>query len=164
MKRFRGFVIKEFYHIFRDKRTLVILFGMPVVQILLFGFAVTNEITNVNIAILDHSKGSETNRIISNIEASKYFRITDLIEEEKQIETIFKKGNVKAVLVFEKNFEKNLTASNAANVQVITDATEPNVANSVNNYLTSILQQYLTELEKSLTKSFLKHECTIILS
>lgn len=148
MKRFKGFVIKEFYHIFRDKRTLVILFGMPVVQILLFGFAVTNEISNVDIAVFDHSNDTETHKIISNIQASKYFKVTDFIVEENQIETIFKKGKVKAVLVFEKDFYKNLIASNAAKVQIITDATEPNVANSVNNYLTSILQQYQTDLNR----------------
>ncbi|MCB0465567.1 MAG: ABC transporter permease [Aequorivita sp.] len=146
MKRFKGFVIKEFYHIFRDKRTLVILFGMPVVQILLFGFAVTNEISNVDIAVLDHSKDTETNKITSNIEASKYFKVTDFLENENQIESIFKKGKVKAVLVFEKDFDKNLIAENASNIQIITDATEPNMASSVNNYLISILQQYQTEL------------------
>ncbi len=56
MKAFLGFVKKEFYHIFRDRRSLIILFGMPIVQILLFGFAITNEINQVNIAILDRSK------------------------------------------------------------------------------------------------------------
>ena len=53
MKRFVGFVRKEFYHIFRDKRSMFILFGMPIAQIMLFGFAITNEINNVNIAILN---------------------------------------------------------------------------------------------------------------
>ncbi len=75
MKRFIGFVKKEFYHIFRDKRSLFILFGMPIVQILLFGFAITNEINNVNIAILDHSKDHTTEEIINKIGASKYFSI-----------------------------------------------------------------------------------------
>jgi len=75
MKRFKGFIKKEFYHIFRDKRSLFILFGMPIVQILIFGFAITNEINNVEIAILDHSKDATTQEIINKISASKYFRI-----------------------------------------------------------------------------------------
>ena len=70
MKRFKGFVTKEFYHIFRDKRTLFILFGMPIVQIMLFGFAITNEINNVKIAILDKSKDTETQKIINEIRGS----------------------------------------------------------------------------------------------
>ena len=60
MKRFIGFVTKEFYHIFRDKRTMFILFGMPIAQIMLFGFAITNEINNVNIAVFDKSKDGLT--------------------------------------------------------------------------------------------------------
>lgn len=150
MKRFRGFVIKEFYHIFRDKRTLIILFGMPIVQILLFGYAVTNEINNVDIAIFDKSQDTETQKIVNNIEASKYFKITNLVIDESQIENIFKKGKVKAVLVFEKDFSQNLISENTANVQIIADATEPNVANAVNNYLTSILQKYQKDLNETI--------------
>ena len=68
MKRFIGFIKKEFYHIFRDRRSLIILFGMPIAQILLFGFAITNEINNVDIAILDHSKDANTKEIKSDAE------------------------------------------------------------------------------------------------
>lgn len=150
MKRFRGFVIKEFHHIFRDKRTLVILFGMPVVQILLFGYAVTNEINNVDLALLDKSKDAETQKIIHDVEASRYFKITNILEDETQIETIFKQGQVKAVLVFGPDFDRNLEVHGVADVQIITDATEPNVASSVSNYLTSILQKYQNGLNKGM--------------
>src|SRR6478609_569772 len=124
MKRFIGFVTKEFYHIFRDKRSMFILFGMPIVQILLFGFAITNEINNVNIAILDRSKDYETHRIIDKISASRYF----YIEEE---------------------FIKNLQTKKIAGVQVITDASDPNVANTITNYISSILQNYTQEINKN---------------
>lgn len=70
MKRFWGFVKKEFYHIFRDVRTLLILFGMPVAQILIFGYVITNEITDVNIAILDKSKDEETRKLTHKILSS----------------------------------------------------------------------------------------------
>ena len=83
MKRFIGFVKKEFYHIFRDRRTMFILFGMPIAQIMLFGFAITNEINNVDIAILDQSKDVETKMIINKINASKYFNIETEIRSEK---------------------------------------------------------------------------------
>ena len=109
MKRFIGFVKKEFYHIFRDKRSMFILFGMPIAQIMLFGFAITNEINNVNIAILDKSNDAETKVIISKITASKHFNVENEIRSENQIESVFKKGKVKAVLVFEKDFAKSLT-------------------------------------------------------
>ena len=87
MKRFIGFIKKEFYHIFRDRRSLFILFGMPIAQILLFGFAITNEINNVDIAILDHSKDASTEEIINKISSSKYFTVKQILTREADIET-----------------------------------------------------------------------------
>ncbi|SEA35364.1 ABC transporter permease [Psychroflexus halocasei] len=142
MKRFIGFVKKEFYHIFRDKRSLFILFGMPIAQILLFGFAITNEINNVDIAVLDHSKDATTEEIINKISASKYFTITQFISHEDNIETAFKKGKIKAVINFEKDFSKNLIKERKASLQILTDATDPNTANSITNYINAILQNY----------------------
>jgi ABC-2 type transport system permease protein len=148
MKRFIGFVTKEFYHIFRDKRTMFILFGMPIAQIILFGFAITNEINNVNIAVLDQSKDAETQKIINKINASKYFDIKQEISNENEIENVFKKGKIKAVLVFENHFMKNLEIKKQARVQVITDATDPNVANTIANYVNAILQNYTQQLNQ----------------
>lgn len=154
MKRFIGFIKKEFYHIFRDRRSLFILFGMPIAQILLFGFAITNEINNVDIAILDHSKDASTAEIINKISASKYFSVKQYITKESDIETIFKKGKVKAVLNFEKDFSENLIKENKATVQIITDATDPNTANTISNYVNAILIQYQKELNKEIKISY----------
>ncbi|MHA7841762.1 MAG: ABC transporter permease [Winogradskyella sp.] len=151
MKRFVGFVRKEFYHIFRDKRSLFILFGMPIAQILLFGFAITNEINNVNIAILDQANDVTSKEIINKIAASKHFSIVDIIQKESSIESIFKKGKVKAVLQFENNFGSNLIKEKQANVQVLTDATDPNMANTISNYISAILKKYQQELNKNTT-------------
>ncbi|MDD2985345.1 ABC transporter permease [Flavobacterium sp.] len=149
MKRFIGFVKKEFYHIFRDRRSMFILFGMPIAQIMLFGFAITNEINNVNIAILDQSKDVETHKIIQKISNSSYFNIEQEITTESQIESVFKKGKVKAVLVFEADFIKNLQTQKNAKVQVITDATDPNMANTISNYIASILQNHIQEKNRN---------------
>ena len=75
MKRFFAFVKKEFKHILRDYRTLLILFGMPIAQILLFGFAITNEIKDAKIAILDFSKDNVTHEISNKILSSGYFML-----------------------------------------------------------------------------------------
>ena len=142
MKRFIGFITKEFYHIFRDRRSLFILFGMPIAQIMLFGFAITNEINNVDIAILDQSKDATTEEIINKISSSKYFTIKQIITREADIETIFKKGKIKAVLNFENDFSRNLIMEQKANIQIITDATDPNTANAITSYINAILQNY----------------------
>jgi ABC-2 type transport system permease protein len=127
---------------------MFILFGMPIAQIMLFGFAITNEINNVNIAILDQSKDTETQKIINIINASKYFDSMQEISHESEIENVFKKGKVKAVLVFEKDFIKNLETKKQAKVQVITDATDPNIANTITNYVNAILQNYTQQLNQ----------------
>lgn len=115
---------------------------MPIAQILLFGFAITNEINNVDIAILDHSKDTTTEEIINKISISKYFTIKQILSAENEIETAFKKGKIKAVLNFEKDFSRNLIKEQQATVQIITDATDPNTANAITNYLNAILQNY----------------------
>ncbi len=148
MKRFIGFIKKEFYHIFRDRRSLFILFGMPIAQIMLFGFAITNEINNVDIAIYDKSKDVTTQQLITKITSSKYFTNKQRIHNEAEIESVFKKGKVKAVLIFEKDFDKKLTKGHNATVQIITDATDPNTANTISNYVNSILKNYQQEENK----------------
>ena len=154
MKRFIGFIKKEFYHIFRDRRSLFILFGMPIAQIMLFGFAITNEINNVDIAVLDHSKDATTKEIINKISASKYFSIHQFIDKEADIEAIFKKGKVKAVLNFDKDFGENIIKEHKATIQIITDATDPNTANTISNYVNAILILYQKELNKDITITY----------
>jgi len=148
MKRFLGFVKKEFYHIFRDRRSLFILFGMPIAQILLFGFAITNEINNVDIAILDKSQDHVTKELTAKIASSSYFTVS-FIDDENSIEKAFQKGKTKAVINFGDHFSEDLAQNKNAAVQVITDATEPNTANTISSYITAILQNYLQEANKN---------------
>ena len=75
MKRFRAFIKKEFHHITRDWRTLIILIGMPIIQIMLFGFAITNEINNAKIAILDHARDEHSAVLINKILSTDYFQL-----------------------------------------------------------------------------------------
>src|SRR5438874_6955340 len=91
-KQFVSFVRKEFYHIFRDRRTMFILLGMPVVQIIIFGFALTNEVKNSKIAVLDNSKDVATSAVIHEINASRYFDIERNLQTYNDIEAAFKSG------------------------------------------------------------------------
>ena len=154
MNPFFGFIKKEVYHILRDRRSLLILLGMPVVQILLFGFAITNEIKNVDIAILDYSKDATTQEIINKIGASQYFIIHQLMDRESDIEAVFKKGKIKAVINFEKDFGKNLIKEHQASIQIITDATDPNTANTITNYINSIIQSYQNDQNKAIAQVY----------
>lgn len=157
MKRFLGFVRKEFYHIFRDKRSLFILFGMPVAQILLFGFAITNEINNVDIAVLNQSKDVNTQEIIQKIDASKYFTIKRFLTNEKEIEEAFKKGDIKAVINFEKDFSEHLIKEEQGSIQILTDATDPNTASAITNYISSIIQSYQQQQNQGVPMDYQIH-------
>ncbi len=95
MKRFWSFVIKEFYHIFRDRRTLLILFGLPVALILIFGYVVTNDIKDAKIAIFDPSKDPVTEEITNKLLSSGYFILEENLSNSINAEGIFKKGKGK---------------------------------------------------------------------
>ena len=108
MNRFLGFVKKEFLHIFRDYRTLFILFGIPAAQILIFGFAVSTDIKNAGVAFLDLSKDEITQKLTDKIISSGFFRKTENLLSYTDIEEVFRKGKTKAVIIFEKDFGKKL--------------------------------------------------------
>ncbi len=146
MHQFVIFIKKEFYHILRDKRTLFVLFGIPIAQILLFGFALTNEVKNSQIAILDQSKDEASQRITTQLGASRYFDIAANLSGYHQIESVFRKGKVHLVVVFPQNFREDLLHTHAAQVQLVADASDPNLANTLINYAGAVIRDYQTEL------------------
>jgi ABC-2 type transport system permease protein len=142
MKQFLAFVKKEFFHIWRDKRTMFILLGMPVVQIVIFGFALTNEVKNSKIAILDPSKDAASTSLIAEIEASRYFDVEKSVYSYEEIESAFRSGNIKMAIVFPNDFKQSLLHLNKATIQLIADASDPNVANTLTNYASAIIMDY----------------------
>ena len=156
-KQFIAFVKKEFYHIFRDRRTMFILLGMPVVQIIIFGFALTNEVKNAKIAVLDQSKDVATTSIVHEINASRYFDVEKNLYSYKEIEETFKKGKIKLVIVFPQGFNEDLQHFNKAQVQLIADASDPNVANTLTNYATSIIMNYQDRITNAIQLPYAIH-------
>lgn len=146
MKRFLGFVKKEFLHIFRDYRTLIILFGIPAAQILLFGYVVSTDVKNAGVAFLDLSKDEITGKISDKICSSGFFKRTDDLLDYNDINRILQKGKTKAVVVFEDNFGRNLISEGKASLSIIADGSEPNTATLVTNYLTAIITDFNREL------------------
>ena len=139
MNRFFGFVKKEFQHIFRDVRTLVILFGLPVVMIVLFGYVVTTEIKDVKVGIWDRSRDPASTQAIQKIFSSGYFVPAGYLEHGEQIGELFRSGRAKVVVVFEAGFEKNLRRENRAAIKLITDASDANSAQLAQTYLQGVL-------------------------
>lgn len=149
MKAFLGFVRKEFIHIFRDSRTLVVLFGLPVAQILIFGFVIRNEIQDVRIAILDPSRDPVTLDITHKILASGFFRLDDYLTSEEEVENIFRTGRIRQVVIFEDNFARRLEKEGTASIQLLADASDPNSAKMIVSYTQGIVATYLEELNRN---------------
>lgn len=137
-----AFIRKEFYHIFRDKRTMFILLGMPIVEIIIFGFALTNEVKNSKIAVFDQSADQASVAVIQELNASRYFDVVKDIHSYSDIEAEFRKGTMKLAVVFPKNFNEDLLHFNEAQVQLIADASDPNVATTLTNYASAVILDY----------------------
>ncbi|MFA9392602.1 MAG: ABC transporter permease [Prolixibacteraceae bacterium] len=145
MNRFLGFIKKEFYHILRDPRTLIIILGIPISQLLLFGFVVRTEIQDVSIGIYDQSKDNVTMRIINKLSSSGYFLLEEDLQSDQGIEEIFQKGKIKEVIVFEAGFAEKLEREGTAAMQLYADASDPNVARMVTTYTQNIVNSFLKE-------------------
>lgn len=135
MKQLSAFVRKEFYHIFRDVRTMMILLAMPVVLIIIFGYAITTEIKRVPIAILDQSRDEVTTRLAARLGASDYFDLYAMPHDEAEAEALFRQGKVRLVVVFPPQF----ASTRDAQVQIQADATDPNEATQLSGYATAII-------------------------
>jgi ABC-2 type transport system permease protein len=146
MKQLLIFIRKEFLHVFRDRKTLLMLFGLPIAQIVLFGFALSNEIKNSRIAVVDYSKDAVTQRLISKIGGSPYFNIQRSLASADQLQAAFRKGDIKIAVIFPAGFGEDLRHVGKATLQVIADASDPNQATTITNYLSQIVIDFNSEL------------------
>lgn len=130
MKQFESFIIKEAQHILRDKRTMLILFGMPVVMMLLFGFAISTDVRNVRTAVVLSYVDHQTYKMVERLGANEYFDILYKVDNSAAAEQLIRHQKVDVAIVFSGN--------NA--IHVITDGADPNMAQMYANYATMILQ------------------------
>jgi ABC-2 type transport system permease protein len=149
MKQLLVFIRKEFLHVFRDRKTLLMLFGLPIAQIVLFGFALSNEVKDSKIAVVDYSKDIMTRQIINKVGANPYFEIESNLTSATDIDAAFRKGNIKVALVFPPNFSTDLIHTGEATVQVIADGSDPNLATTVTNYISSVIADYTASLSQA---------------
>ncbi|WP_226065264.1 ABC transporter permease [Kaistella polysaccharea] len=142
MKQLITFVKKEFWHVLRDKRTLLVLFGMPVVQVLLFGFALSTEVKNTKIGVLDQDKSQNSIELISKIKANQYFDVDKNLRSIDEAEDAFKGGKIKMLLVIPAQFAQDINSGKKAQLQLITDGTDINMANQIYNFMSNIIMDF----------------------
>jgi ABC-2 type transport system permease protein len=145
LRQLYAFVRKEFYHVFRDRKTLLMLFGVPIAQVLLFGFVLSNEIKNSQIVVCDYAKDYGSQELIRKIEASKYFKVKKATLTHDEIEAALRAGDIKMAVIFPDHFYNDLSHLNKAQIQVIADASDPNTATTLTSYLTAIINDYQAE-------------------
>lgn len=150
MREFRIFVQKEFFHIFRDRWTTLILLVLPVLMIILFGFGITTEIRNTKFAVYDPSRDAATQEIVNKLETSDYFTLDSYLASPGEIEQLFKEGRVGFVIVFGEKFYQSVLHTGDAKIQLIADGTDPNTASILTNYASALINSYQQELFASL--------------
>lgn len=134
MKQFISFVIKETRHILRDKRTMLILFGMPVVMMLIFGFAITTDVKNVRTGVVTSQMDLQTQRAVERLSQSEYFTITQTVNTPKDAELLIRNQKADMAVVFAPDF-----ASKHRGIQIIVDGADPNMAQQWTNYATNVI-------------------------
>jgi ABC-2 type transport system permease protein len=145
MRQFGSFIRKEFYHILRDKRTMTILLLMPIILIILFGYAITTEIKQSPFAVLDSSFDTRTNQLIEQLQASEYFTLYSKVSNMEEIETLFRQGKIRMALV----------VSPTNDLQILADATDPNEATALIQYAQAILSSQHSTLNIQLSTHLL---------
>lgn len=133
------FIRKEFYHVFRDRRTLLILFGLPTAQIMLFGYALSSEVKNINVAVVDFARDQTAQQLIDQIGASRYFHLQPALMSYDAMNTAFRRGSIRAALIIPAHFANDIGHAGKAQVQIIADGSDPNTATTIINYLTGII-------------------------
>lgn len=139
MQRYLIFVRKEFFHILRDKRTILILLLLPVIQIVLFGFALSTEVKNSNITIVDFAKDNLSAELIQKFSCGEYFTPT-CVNSPAEGEERLRAGKTDIVLLIGKDLKKNVVnGTPESSLQLIADASDPNKARLVSGYASAII-------------------------
>lgn len=145
MKQFLSFAKKEFLHIFRDTWTMMIILVLPVIMMLLFGYAVTTEIRDTKIGILDNSRDEISNRLIDKLDESEYFSVARAFNSNSEIDKAFRRNEISMAIVIENDFSKKLITRQNPKIQMIADASDPNHAKTLVNYASGVIAQSLMQ-------------------
>jgi ABC-2 type transport system permease protein len=142
-----GLLRKEVYHIRRDRRTLVVLVLLPVLQVIIFGYAIRTDVKNIRIVIVDPEPDYATLALRSRLAATDAFQVLAVVSGTGELDRLFQRGDAQEAVVFEPGFATRLARGLPARVSIITDTTEPNTGNVVQSYALAVIQDYERELQ-----------------
>jgi len=146
--RLKQMLIKEFIQVFRDKRTRFVLFGPPIIQMLIFGYAATFEIHHVPTVVLDLDHSQESRELISRFSSSPYFDVQRQLTDYRQVGDLLDQGKATIALEIHAGFAQNLRKGQTAPLQVIVDATNSNTALIASTYITQIALRFAQDYQR----------------
>jgi len=136
---------KEFFHIFRDPRSLALVILMPALLMLLFGYAVTLDVKKISMAVLDRDRTQESLNFIQRFSASPYFHLRYWVRDEKEIRRLIDQGDVKIGLMLPWDFSKTIKAEKVVPIQALIDGADANTASLILSYAQAIARDYTQE-------------------
>ena len=135
----RAFVVKEVRHILRDRQTLTILLLMPLVQVVLFGFALRSDVRNIRLAFVDASPDAATLALRARFAAARRFDVVGTLPNMRAVEPLFRRGKADLAVVFDADFGARLARGEPASLQLILDASDPNTGTTMQSYARGVI-------------------------
>src|SRR5258705_2018180 len=148
MTALQGMLRKEFFHIGRDRRTAAVLIALPVVQVMLFGYAIRTDVDDVRLAVVDPAPDSATIALRNRFAAGGVFRTVAVVPRTADLDTLFESGKAQQAIVFYPGFARDLGSGVPAKLLILTDATEPNTRSLLQSYAESVVNQWAGEAAK----------------
>lgn len=146
--RLKQMLIKEFLQMLRDKRMRMVIFGMPVIQLVVMAFALTTDVTHIRTAVLDMDKTPASRELISRFTVGGYFEVIQTAGSAREIQDLLDRAVVRAVIQIREGFEQEIASGGTGRVQILTDGTDSNTTAIVMGYADGIIQAYSTDLQQ----------------
>ena len=149
MKQFLSFIRKEFIHISRDFRSMLILLIVPQLMVIILGYIIKNDVEDIRVAVIDPSHDVYSTRITERLSANKYFIFRDELQTEAEALDLFRKGEIDLVIVFCGEFANRLVHTQDATIQLLSNGSEPNQASVSVAYAQQVISSFLQELSSN---------------
>jgi ABC-2 type transport system permease protein len=162
MSALRGLLRKEIYHILRDRRTLVVVIMLPVVQVILFGSAIRTDVRHVRLAIVDSSPDDQTIALRNRFTAAGIFTLVAFVPRMADLEPLFQSGRAQEAIVFEPGFADDIARGTPVRIGVVTDAVEPNTGSLLQAYALGVIQTFQRDLTMRARPSGMQAAVTIL--
>lgn len=142
MRRILAIIRKEFIHIRRDPRIVATVLIMPLLQLLLFSYALSADVNNIPIAVLDQDQSQASRQLITSFQTSNFFDVTQNLGSMEQVDGVFNRGEDKLVLVIKPGFAEAIDGGDKGKVAVLVDGSDPNIAQRAQGYATGLTQVF----------------------